>query len=194
MTIRPKVIAFAALLFAAAACGSDGKRDISSESHANAAPAVKPAAQPRSPWKPLASDNIHDPGNEALAYLQEPEDALSSLPKAEPGGNNVNWVAALESGAITPRARIDSQAEVRVLDLDIVMPDTAGMPAVVFPHKTHTEWLDCSNCHDKIFVAKTGANDFGMFEILQGDYCGQCHGAVSFPLTQCLRCHSKDKQ
>ena len=70
------------------------------------------------------------------------------------------------------------------------MERTAGMPMVLFPHRAHTEWLDCENCHDKIFKAKQGANPVNMFAILQGEYCGQCHGAVSFPLTQCYRCHS----
>lgn len=174
------------------ACGTDAPKQAEAPPPAEAAPPVNP--EPASPWKPLANDHIHDPENEALPYLQEPEEALSLLPRAESGGNNVNWVAALRSGAITPRAKISESFEVRVLDLDVVMPDTAGMPAVVFPHKTHTEWLDCSNCHDRIFKAKAGANKFGMFDILQGNYCGQCHGAVSFPLTQCLRCHSKDQK
>ena len=29
-----------------------------------------------------------------------------------------------------------------------------------------------------------------MMLILQGEKCGLCHGAVAFPLTECLRCHS----
>lgn len=33
---------------------------------------------------------------------------------------------------------------------------------VVFPHPQHTEWLDCLNYHEKIFVAKTDGNDFGV--------------------------------
>lgn len=159
------------------------------------ATAPPPAAEinPPSPWKPLAGDHIHDPENELLSYLQEPEDALALLPPAlEPGGNNVDWVAALENGVISPRSKIQPNTEVNKLDLDIIMPVTAGMPQVVFPHRQHTEWLDCSNCHDKIFKEKAGANNFGMLEILQGEYCGRCHGAVSFPLTQCTRCHSLD--
>ncbi len=145
------------------------------------------------PWKPLNLDGVHDPANAVLSYLQEPDEALSLLSVApEPGGNNVDWVEALESGLISPRSKIQPDWKVNNLDLDIIMPNTAGMPQVVFPHRQHTEWLDCSNCHDKIFKAKTGANQFGMLEILQGEYCGRCHGAVSFPLTQCLRCHSRD--
>jgi hypothetical protein len=29
--------------------------------------------------------------------------------------------------------------------------------------------------------------------ILSGEKCGLCHGAVSFPLTECKRCHSVDR-
>ena len=29
-----------------------------------------------------------------------------------------------------------------------------------------------------------------MLLILAGEKCGLCHGAVAFPLTECLRCHS----
>ena len=199
MIRRTGAIAFAlTAAMAAAAAGCEAFRSAPSQDAAaerlTAAGAGAGADQPPPPlWKPLQNDGVHDPENEALAYLQQPAEALSLLPPAEPGGNEVNWVAALEQGVINPRTRIDATTSVRVRDQDIVMPDTAGMPAVVFPHKAHTEWLDCSNCHDKIFIAETGANDFGMLDILEGNYCGQCHGAVAFPLTQCLRCHSKSR-
>jgi c(7)-type cytochrome triheme protein len=43
-----------------------------------------------------------------------------------------------------------------------------------------------------MFKTKKGSSDFGMFDVLQGHYCGRCHGAVAFPLTRCKRCHSRD--
>lgn len=155
------------------------------------APVTKQDAQLPEPelWKPLAADGLHDPSNPALSLLQEPKEALSELPRAN-DGNNVDWVQALEDGYIEPRTNIYPETKIQVLDLDVLLEDTAGMPMVLFPHRQHTEWLDCKNCHDRIFKAKRGANKFGMFDILQGEYCGQCHGAVSFPLTQCERCHS----
>jgi c(7)-type cytochrome triheme protein len=64
------------------------------------------------------------------------------------------------------------------------------MPAVKFPHRQHTLWLDCSNCHNGLFKDKIGANKFSMVAILNGEQCGLCHGAVAFPLTECNRCHS----
>ena len=65
-----------------------------------------------------------------------------------------------------------------------------SMPAVKFPHRQHTLWLDCSNCHNGLFKDKIGANKFSMVAILNGEQCGLCHGAVAFPLTECTRCHS----
>lgn len=176
--------------------GCDGEPGNGGWVTAGVAPRPEPVAttqetQPPEPelWKPLAADGVHDPRNPALSLLQEPEEALSELPRAD-DGNNVDWVQALDDGYVEPRTNIYPDTEIRVLDLDVLLEDTAGMAMVLFPHRQHTAWLDCKNCHDRIFKAKKGANKFGMFDILQGEYCGQCHGAVSFPLTQCARCHS----
>ncbi|MEE8455164.1 MAG: c(7)-type cytochrome triheme domain-containing protein [Limibaculum sp.] len=145
-------------------------------------------------WRKLAADGLHDPRNDMLQYLQQPAEALSTLPKGGSNGNQVDWAAALRLGAIAPRTNVRPGATIQVLDLDIVFHDTAGQPNVVFPHRQHTEWLDCANCHPAIFIAKRGANDFGMLDVLEGEYCGRCHGAVAFPLTECARCHSRDQQ
>ncbi|MBL8333703.1 MAG: hypothetical protein JNM08_11380, partial [Rubrivivax sp.] len=80
--------------------------------------------------------------------------------------------------------------EVRLRDDDIIVSKFGSMPAVKFPHRPHTLWLDCSNCHEQLFKSKAGANRFSMEAILNGEQCGLCHGAVAFPLTECLRCHS----
>lgn len=160
-----------------------------SNSATGGADSVSSGTAPQSPWLPLRADALHDPRSPALEYLQEPAEALSELPPAQEG-NFVDWVAALRQGYIEPRTNIYPETKVNLLDQDILFEDTAGMPTVRFPHLQHTEWLDCSNCHDALFVAKKGANDFGMIDILNGNFCGQCHGAVSFPLTQCARCHS----
>ena len=140
-------------------------------------------------WKPLAEDGLHDPASPAIGILQEPEDALSLLPP-DSAGNRVSWIRALRESYIEPRTNIFPETKIEVLDMDIVMEQTGEMPLVLFPHKPHTEWLDCSNCHDRIFVEKVDANPINMFAILAGEYCGQCHGAVAFPLTECNRCHS----
>ncbi|MCG7982950.1 MAG: cytochrome c3 family protein [Candidatus Thiodiazotropha lotti] len=140
-------------------------------------------------WKSISDDGIHDPDNPALSLLQEPVTALSILP-IDTAGNQVLWVRALQEGYIEPRTNIYPDTNIEVLDLDIIMPRTGSAKYVRFPHRAHTEWLDCSNCHDAIFKAKAGATPVTMLQILSGEYCGRCHGAVAFPLTECDRCHS----
>ncbi len=120
--------------------------------------------------------------------------SLSKLPgKPDETGNNVDWVAALRQGLITPKDRLRPGAAPEHLSTDIIMPRTAAMPMVRFPHRAHTEWLDCSNCHDDPFAKKKGAHRINMEDILAGKYCGTCHGAVAFPPTDCLRCHSVER-
>lgn len=140
-------------------------------------------------WKELAVDGLHDPTNLALPSLQTPRAALEILP-ADGAGNQVNWVKALREGHIKPRTNLLDTTKVRVLNQDVIMTRTAEMPYVRFPHLAHTEWLDCGNCHEELFKSKAGATPVNMLAILQGEYCGRCHGAVSFPLTECNRCHS----
>jgi c(7)-type cytochrome triheme protein len=143
---------------------------------------------------PLAKDGVHDPANPAIKLLQEPAEALAKLPP-DVVGNRVRWVQALEQGLIAPRTNILPDTKIKVLDQDVIMPRTGEMPMVRFPHKQHTEWLDCSNCHEQLFKSKAGATkQLNMFQILQGEYCGVCHGAVSFPLTECKRCHSVERK
>jgi len=140
-------------------------------------------------WLPLAKDGIHDPKNPAMRQLQEPSEALSRLP-ADPSGNLVHWPTALEKGNINPRTNILPETKIRVIDSVILLNLKGGTPIVRFPHRQHTEWLDCNNCHEQLFKSQAGANKFSMQLILKGEQCGVCHGAVAFPLTQCGRCHN----
>lgn len=142
-----------------------------------------------SQWKPLFDDGVHDPDNPALDILQEPNEALSQLP-ADTAGNQVDWVRALRDDYIEPRTNIYPETKVNLLDQDVIMKRTGSANFVRFPHLAHTEWLDCSNCHDHLFARKAGETPMTMLMILAGEYCGRCHGAVAFPLTECNRCHS----
>ncbi|MEH6616301.1 MAG: c(7)-type cytochrome triheme domain-containing protein [Porticoccus sp.] len=147
--------------------------------------------RPPPTWKKLAEDGLHDPDNLGLEELQEPGDALSTLPvDKNRAGNQVDWVMALQQEYIQPRTNIFPETKVQLLDLDIIMGNTGEMHMVRFPHLAHTEWLDCVNCHDEFFKPEVDANPVNMFAILVGEFCGRCHGAVSFPLTECGRCHS----
>lgn len=140
-------------------------------------------------WETLRKDGIHDPRGPAVKELQEPADALSKL-APDTAGNMVRWVQSLEKGEINPRASIRPDTKIRVYDSDVLLNLKGGMPIVRFPHRQHTLWLDCSNCHDHLFTTEPGSNKLSMLAILNGEQCGVCHGAVAFPLTECFRCHS----
>jgi len=147
------------------------------------APALK-----RNP--PLATDGIHDPESPGLQVLQEPKAALTVLEKGK-SGNYVDWVKSLEKAKIKPLYDLkDKKAKVSPMDLKIVREVKGSMPDVVFTHRQHTQWLDCSNCHPDIFIPQKGANQMSMAEIMLGKKCGVCHGKVAFPVSECRLCHS----
>ena len=154
-----------------------------------------------------SEDPAADPFEEAFdePFVDEPfEDEISEdeedhplafdfLPKAKMG--YVDWVVALQEGIIKP---LDSlQAEnppgMPAIDFDVVFKVSGELPDVVYPHLPHTEWLDCRNCHPSIFLMRAGSNPVSMEKILQGEFCGRCHGVVAFPISDCARCHSRPK-
>lgn len=142
---------------------------------------------------PPAQDGIHDPAAEETHQLQPPREAFKTMVPSS-WGNQVNWVKSLWDGKINPRYdRLDPKAEPIIFDLNIVREVKGTMPDVVYPHKQHTEWLDCSNCHPAIFIPQKGANQISMAAILLGQKCGVCHGKVAFPVSECRLCHSKKK-
>lgn len=139
----------------------------------------------------LVDDGVHDPKAD-LQDLQPPVEALKQLPDAT-FGNGVNWVAALDAQNITPRADQLGKKQQFTLDMNIPMEVPGTMNNVLFPHKAHTAWLACSNCHTGIFKMQKGGNPITMKKINNGQYCGVCHGKVAFPVASCNRCHSLKK-
>ncbi len=154
--------------------------------------AAAPAESGGGAWPPLGSEGIYDPDSEAVGTLQSPAQALEGLPPAATG-NRVDWVEALRRGLIAPRSEAVADGQPTVLDLDVPMMRTASMPGVTFPHRQHTEWLTCSNCHPRIFLPQKAANPITMYSIMRGEYCGVCHGKVAFPPADCFRCHNQPK-
>jgi c(7)-type cytochrome triheme protein len=152
---------------------------------------MKPPAERNAP-PPI--DGIHDGDNEGTYLLQTPLEAFENLPKSK-SGNYVSWNKAIDEGGIAPRNSLgDQNMPPIVLDLNIVREVKGSMPDVVYPHKQHTQWLDCANCHPAIFIPQKGANQISMASILLGEKCGVCHGKVAFPVSECRRCHSRPKQ
>jgi len=143
--------------------------------------------------RPPAEDGIHDPANDGTLALQPPLAAFDALPRSN-AGNRVDWVKSLSESKIAPRAdKMDPKVAPMVMDLNVVREVKGSMPDVVYPHKQHTEWLDCSNCHPAIFKPQKGANQISMASILLGQACGTCHGKVAFPVSECRLCHSRPK-
>lgn len=140
-------------------------------------------------WTPLAKDGIHDPKSPALTQLQEPGEALSVLPGDHRAGDKILWGEALMKGMISPRSNIYPETKFTLRETEILLNKNGSAGAVRFPHKDHTLWLDCVNCHDKIFQMESGSNKYSKLAILNGEQCGVCHGAIAFPLIECKRCH-----
>ena len=137
---------------------------------------------------PIAEDGIHDPENAAVNTLQSPAEAMKNFPRDARGV--INWIEALDSGIIAPRTGITGTEKMHSVDFDVIFKNTASMPYVRFPHLPHTKWLTCKNCHPAIFLPQRGGNFVTMAAIIEGEFCGVCHGKVAFPPLECNRCHS----
>lgn len=140
---------------------------------------------------PLGEDGIHDPANDAVDILQAPYEALKGFPRDNYG--LIDWIGAIDNGLIAPRADVAGKELMHAVDLDLVLKNTSSMPYVNFPHSPHTKWLTCQNCHPAIFLPQRGGNFITMADIMQGKYCGVCHGKIAFPPLECARCHSVPK-
>jgi len=148
-----------------------------------------------------ATDGLHDAAlpsvqNELLAPLA----GMTGLTK-DNFGNRVNWVKAMNNKEIMPIGKItEDDDDMMVLNIDIVIPAVGWTPDVIFPHKAHTQWLACSNCHEAqtdskpFFEPVAGENPMTMNEVVEGKWCGWCHSTkvekVAFPISDCARCHS----
>ena len=151
--------------------------------HPRRQPAFKPKAK-------LLLAKVDPNQMQKTLFLRDWKGLYKKLPKDSLG--TVNWVKALEDGDIQPRAGVDPKSpEQPVLPLNVeLQPQAQPLFKVTFPHKQHTEWLACYNCHPKIFQMQKGADPITMGKILTGEYCGRCHGKVAFAVpTGCPRCH-----
>lgn len=137
---------------------------------------------------PIAEDGIHDATNDAVRILQPPSEAMANFPRDQRGV--INWVDTLDKGMVNPRTGLLGTEKMHSVDFDVIFKNTASMPYVRFPHLPHTKWLTCKNCHPEIFLPQRGGNFVTMAAIIEGEFCGVCHGKVAFPPLECNRCHS----
>ena len=129
---------------------------------------------------------------EILSTREKHPLAFYFLPKT--GEGEVDWVSALTDGFIKPKESLNPIFRfIPSMDFNVVFKVKGELPDVVFPHLPHTLWLDCKNCHPRIFVMQAGVNEVTMSNIEEGEFCGRCHGKVAFPLSECSRCHTVPK-
>jgi len=137
----------------------------------------------------IEASPLLDPDNPDYARLQNVVEATRHMPYD--ANQFPDWMKALNEGLIQPRANLSGTAKMEVLDLDIIMRNTKEMPFVRFPHRSHTLWLACSNCHPTPFKEQAGDAKIRMADIFRGKFCGMCHDRVAFiTFFSCFRCHS----
>ena len=92
---------------------------------------------------------------------------------------------------ITLFSSLESRAEYGDVILN-EFSESAGMSPVVFPHWFHRIRYTCKTCHTDLgFQLKAGANKIKMVDILEGQFCGQCHnGEIAWGSENCHLCHS----
>ena len=172
------------------------------------ATAPKPSVDPHDPKSPLYLDTKgrqagtgdptkSGPASESVrigAGWHPAALASTVLPKDRYG--LVDWAKAVKENVIVPQSSLDpSDQEMPPLDMNVVIETKSDyINNVLYPHYIHTWWLKCEVCHPKIFVPAKGQNNMTMVEIVEGKFCGRCHGKVSFPLTDCKRCHTQPKK
>lgn len=149
-------------------------------------PAVKTAPDAAPPAKPFTP----------FGGLLAQDSVVPMLPRDHAG--NIDWTAALRSGVVRPAASllgVDS-ATTRLLrfTFDFFLPPGEDTTVTTwFPHTGHTEWMACSSCHVRLFPYRRPLK-MSMDALMEGKYCGACHGPVAFPIeTGCERCHPKEE-
>lgn len=192
--MSPKLLLSALLAVSLIAPPAEAFLRATNPSSAAADPVVRhtqaEAPPPQAARRAIDTVRLHDPSNPDYARLQTIEEATRHLPYDANGFPD--WMRALTGGLIKPRAGLDEAARMEVLDLDVIMRNTKEMPFVRFPHRSHTEWLACSNCHPDPFPTEAGRSQIQMRNIFRGEYCGKCHDRVAFvTFFSCDRCHSQ---
>lgn len=136
---------------------------------------------------------IPTPGPPYAKENRNPDVVMKDLPRD--AVDAIDFVKSFKDNLIKPRGSLDPNApEVPPFPFDVEIPAVGAMPNVIFPHFPHTFWLDCANCHPNIFIMKKGSNPISMVKIVNGEFCGRCHGRIAFPISNCTRCHVKPKE
>lgn len=103
----------------------------------------------------------------------------------------IDWLELKRRDAFIPLVSLDKNFEEETRDNRILfIGKSASVDNVLFDHRIHSDWIDCSTCHPAIFKDELGDNRIRMIEMAKGRFCGHCHGRVSFTFADCKRCHA----
>jgi len=110
-------------------------------------------------------------------------------------GNGINWIKAEKTDQMTVKDSLTGNSvknknRMKLTD-SVIKPDEPEMPQIVFSHDKHALWNGCTLCHPEPFKEANGSPKFTMEEVIDGKFCGICHGKVAFPILDCQRCHVK---
>ncbi|MBI2354577.1 MAG: cytochrome c3 family protein [Deltaproteobacteria bacterium] len=76
---------------------------------------------------------------------------------------------------------------------DVVLKNKGG--DTLFSHSLHVDGagLECTACHDKLYLSKGQHKKVTMKEMQKGKSCGACHnGKTAFSVKgDCAKCHKK---
>jgi len=149
------------------------------------------------------AESLYDLDNIDHKRLKEVAEGLGARWSYEdlPGGKmpldrfgNIDWLELKKKNIFNPIISLDGGAKDEIRDNQIIFESSSPtLNDVLFSHKVHSSWVNCSTCHPNIFIDELGGNDMKMSEMAQGEFCGHCHGRVSFSFADCLRCHSQPK-
>ena len=137
-----------------------------------------------------------------IKAVKEAADRLGSVfnPEALPNKTipldrfgNIDWTLMREKKAFSPLKSAVKAAQKDEIRYNTILfePPMVYIKKVVFDHKTHSSQIKCAVCHPSIFKEALGANPVSMTEMSNGNFCGYCHGKVSFKFADCNRCHTK---
>lgn len=185
-------------VLAAAGCGNAARVFLdlppASAPAPRASAPVANSARPTAPAVAVPADPALPPP--LLETTLVADSILAWLPRDHAG--NADWVQALRRGLYRPRASIEMLPAHAVdpgtqpFAFDFYFPNDApdSLMDAFFPHSVHTAIIDCRQCHGPVMRYKN--NKIQMSDILDGNFCGKCHGKVAFnPVNACERCHTR---
>ncbi len=104
----------------------------------------------------------------------------------------IDWLNMKKAGVFEPIHSLDANYKPETRDNMILFESKSKAKNVLFSHDVHSSWIKCSSCHPEVF-SETLTNNVKMVRMSKGQYCGHCHGKVSFTFADCTRCHIQEK-